>query len=266
MPMVNFSCDRIGPCGSLVGNLSASYNISCVPTTYPTEINTFAATQYWPGAPRWLAMDNQTDVLYYPEACVWRIDGAATGAIMQFLPSLFGASDDPLAVGNFYRDISYSTYGPIWLQRMYKSGTANITSVGHFMSDIANAMTAQMRRDGGDAYAKGSVYGLQTCIDVRWRWVVLPATLLAMTCVFLISVVMKSHHGRHDHDIRREVWKSNPMPLIWNGLEDKVKDDRLGDASRVKDMKAAVEGLRVRSTRTGGDQSKGSGRIALRES
>lgn len=72
----------------------------------------------------------------------------------------------------------------------------------------------------------GTAQALDSCLDVQWVWISLPAALLALTVVSLgvaMGMTWRSGHWRGD-------WGTSSLPLLFYGL-----DMNVGGEKRVSD-------------------------------
>lgn len=117
-----------------------------------------------------------------------------------------------------------------------KSMTRNIRNV--------NANNQAMSSDGyigplsGVEPANGTASYQNVYVSVRWPWLAFSATLVLLTFMFLVLTIIDS--SRHDV----AVWKSSPVPLLFNGLDDH-ETKRLGMASGVVEMEKLSREIKV---------------------
>lgn len=107
-----------------------------------------------------------------------------------------------------------------WLAPLYARGGATFASVDRQFGAYATAITHKFRAVGGSNYdgnlaetAKGAVVRTTVCTHFDWRWLLLPAGLVAATGAMLALTVRQG--GR---DGGPPVWKSSPLPLLFHGF------------------------------------------------
>ncbi|KAF1980955.1 hypothetical protein K402DRAFT_425809 [Aulographum hederae CBS 113979] len=106
----------------------------------------------------------------------------------------------------------------------------NMAMAGSFLNlqrsfqQLVDVMTAHIRNgDGVDlngnivngGIAAGSVFVTEICLDVHWPWLILPTSLLALTCVFFCYTTF---HTRNEN-----IWKSSSLAVLLHGLEPDVR-------------------------------------------
>ncbi len=95
--------------------------------------------------------------------------------------------------------------------------------------------------------AIGYVTSNETCVRVRWGWLVFPAALVALMIVFFIGMLLETRRGEE----RDRNWKSSPMALMYHGLDhDTLIEHEHSDTSRVEDLTDDAKELHVRLIRT----------------
>ena len=101
-------------------------------------------------------------------------------------------------------------------QNLAKSMTRNIRDVS------ASNQTWSLDGFIGPLNGTGPANGVATreyiYISVQWLWLILSATLVLLTVLFLILTIIKT--ARHDV----AVWKSSPLPLLFNGLDEDERE------------------------------------------
>jgi hypothetical protein len=80
-------------------------------------------------------------------------------------------------------------------------------------SEMTNAF-----RTGCDDLVFGTANNLGLVTTVRWGWFALPVVAVSLTTVFLIWVAASD---------QTDVWKNSPLALLFYGLTDKDRQDRL---------------------------------------
>lgn len=264
---------------SLAGDYPSLPGIDCSPSGSPQE-NKTQPTSLLPSGLRYANRSSNvshgSDTLWYDSSCTYDFAYAPSSGFRYSLNRVFfGTIDQPKSA--FIRQrISGLTIGDAWMLSLYANGQANLTSAARYMEGLAISMTAAIR-NGGDpsnsAPARGTVLASQTCVGVEWAWLALPAALLFLTLVFLVTTVVQSRRYTSTTTAEggRKPWKSSSLPLLWNGMRDETRAryERFDD---VKEMKESGNGMKVSLRRegwsehgaSGGDNYK-QGRWALRE-
>ncbi|KAK2782024.1 hypothetical protein FQN52_006025 [Onygenales sp. PD_12] len=113
----------------------------------------------------------------------------------------------PLLTGNGTAIKSYRT---VWssniMEALYgRAGTH--TDITNAFASLASALTTHMRSSICTSSTLGSISIVDSYIDIQWRWIILPGSLVAMTVVFLV-VTMAKTRGQY-------IWKSSPLALLF---------------------------------------------------
>jgi hypothetical protein len=93
------------------------------------------------------------------------------------------------------------------------------------IKSLAQSMSVSLRRSAigftddipqwtGDAWEQ------ETRVHIRWPWIILPASLLIFSFLFLAVTIMKSEKD----DKKVGIWKSSALAVLFNGLGDDVQD------------------------------------------
>ncbi|KAJ5671175.1 hypothetical protein N7507_000302 [Penicillium longicatenatum] len=116
--------------------------------------------------------------------------------------------------------------------------TAKIIDSG--LSVVVQRMAAslsKLARDSSNKTAPGIVSTEQTYVKVNWPWVTLPALLLALGIILVISTIMVNKHQRFG------LWKSSILPVLYHGLEKEylTVDDKYTDISQMDEAARNVD-------------------------
>ncbi|KAH6681011.1 hypothetical protein F5X68DRAFT_211702 [Plectosphaerella plurivora] len=169
--------------------------------------------------------------------------------------------------------------GNLWLVNAYNQGRGNLTTVGRMMQGLATSITAAMRNypheseyidmeEGEDRdmmlerVALGSniglVYKVDTCIHVRWVWIIYPAILLILQVIFCATILLvrpTSTPGGKRDTAEFSDWKSSPLALVSLSWGEGVYQ-KLGHVSSVRDLEKAVGKTKVILQRGDSDDPK----------
>jgi len=157
---------------------------------------------------------------WYAQDCVWTIEWNAVTAVRRTFNRMY--QDQTL-----FLDRQSRPNGEAWLKSLYHNGQSNLTTVEAHASKIARAITKQTRRirslrDPEYGFAKGTVMETATCVQVRWAWIIFPASLIACTMIFLATTIWKT--WRSDESGRRYgIWKSSSLAVLLGGLQDEAR-------------------------------------------
>ena len=192
---------------------------------------------------------NSSETLWYDSACTYDFGyGPTEGLQNSFTEVFFGTTYQPKSV-TIPRGLSSQPIGDAWMLSLYADRQANITSATAYMEGLAISMTAAIR-EGGDSSnsvpARGTVLSTQTCVRVEWVWLALPAVLLFLTLVFLVTTMVKSRRYTRTRATEdgRKPWKSSSLPLLWCGMRDEIRA-RYERFDKVEKMKESGDGIKV---------------------
>ncbi|KZM24552.1 hypothetical protein ST47_g4323 [Ascochyta rabiei] len=136
-----------------------------------------------------------------------------------------------------------------------------VNAVGskEMFSNIAKAMTTFIRTDGNNQEQAiksddimfdlspmepvvGTAWTLEVYIRVRWPWLTFLGFILLLTIVFLVLTIHQSFK------YKVAAWKSEPLALMYHGLESNKEDDQCFD--NVGDMQKHSTKVKVRLQET----------------
>ncbi|KAL9117633.1 MAG: hypothetical protein Q9187_005828 [Circinaria calcarea] len=237
---------------SLAGDYPSFPDINCSPSESLQE-NKTQPTSLLASGLRYANLSgialNSSDILWYHPSCTYDFGyGPTTGLVESFTKVFFGTLKQPKNV-TIPRGLPGDIIGDSWMLSLYADGQANLTSAAVYMEGLANSITAAIR-EGGDpsnsAPFRGTALGSQTCLGVEWAWLALPAVLLFLTLVFLMTTVVKSRRYTRTGAAEggRKPWKSSLLPLLWSGLRDETRA-RYERFDEVEKMKESGDGMKV---------------------
>lgn len=81
------------------------------------------------------------------------------------------------------------------------------------IENLATSMTNNIRqqKDSGSSPVEGVAYRTETYVHVRWAWFAYPATVLALSLLYLLGTIMESTN----RDI--PIWKTSNLALLFRG-------------------------------------------------
>jgi hypothetical protein len=92
-----------------------------------------------------------------------------------------------------------------------------LCSVTQFWKNSTDAMTSTVRADGVNGasdYAYGTAMASDTCANVQWAWISLPAIVVLGVIVFLSTLMITSPRRRE-----QPLWKSSALALVFTNLD-----------------------------------------------
>lgn len=152
-----------------------------------------------------------SDLIYSPpqsiinitaNASTFKVASLAAKAMNEFMSRTFTGSGGINASGAgsaFSSDVIHSLY--------------NTQDYSKSIEHLATSMTNNIRQqnDSGSSPFEGIAYKTETYVHVRWAWFAYPATLLALSLLYLLGTIIESRN--------REilVWKSSNLALLLHG-------------------------------------------------
>lgn len=138
--------------------------------------------------------------------------------------------------GELFRTESNSNYEGIYgglpeeyttstiLHAFYDYGSITFATLNDRFDGIAQSLTSYIRRIPGDvpthdrSPATGRVWTNDTCVAVRWSWIVLPAALLAFGTFYLALVLSMLARKAN-----QTMWKSSSVAMLSHGLDEPTR-------------------------------------------
>lgn len=157
-----------------------------------------------------------------PYECLYKMPGTTTYALLVYM-------DETLFQGECFYYTGDSTAldcgDEWWIEPLQQQGNASLASVASIVDNFARAATNMFRPVGSSLYyndwyhttadvALGTVYATEVCVRFQWRWLLLPACLLALSALLLLATVLVDGLSRR----RRPIWKSSLLPLLYYGF------------------------------------------------
>lgn len=102
------------------------------------------------------------------------------------------------------------------LLQVYDYGSVSLESLNSTFQNISQSITTYMRERGNANHSepvRGIVLHGQTCLEVRWGWLALPAALVVLTLLFFIAMIIQTRPTGN----RAQIWKSSPLALMYHG-------------------------------------------------
>lgn len=148
-------------------------------------------------------------------SCIYQFHSAILSATDRMFRDTFTTSIHPT--------IDFIPEGTATAFCFYNNSYVNRDSIAGIFDNIAQATTIRIRQSNANGIAylneqlKGSVEVAETCVLVRWPWIVYPAAISMFTIFFLAMVIIKSETDQGADVVRG--WKSSLLPLIYHRLD-----------------------------------------------
>lgn len=87
----------------------------------------------------------------------------------------------------------------------------NYTDINSVFQSLASSLTINARSKVCNAVVNGTAWTDQSFVHVRWLWLILPGSLVALSLAFLVITII---HTRNQY-----IWKSSPLALLFSDLQ-----------------------------------------------
>jgi hypothetical protein len=186
---------------------------------------------------------------YHPNDCVWSIHNNPNMAIRETLEDVFNNKEAEM-------DPRRGVTGPTQLRVLFENGDITFSTVKERMKLLTTSMTFVVRINGGGSLkdsiytqavpqvSQGDVWINTTCVAVRWKWMVFPAVMIALTGVFLLLVVIENRGVENDR-----LWKSSFLAALF--CEVHVHETPAGKEEMYKIAKSTSVSIEGKSGRLG---------------
>ena len=153
------------------------------------------------------------ETVWYPEDCVWAMTVTATSSIRQHLGAIYDAQ--------FLVFVPNGRSGSAAMRVLWNDGemrNAPLDHVSSLMTNLTTAMNTVLRTHGMPGFnkpAEGTMWYTTTCININWTWVAFPATMIALSAIFLLLVHLESRGVESER-----LWKSSIMAMLFCEMDD----------------------------------------------
>lgn len=146
-------------------------------------------------------------------ACIYQTDIATITSINYYLSDLFQGSAG-LAAETLRGSSNF-------ISAIFNSGNVSNTTIESNFKNISDSMTSYIQQNGASInnhFAVGKVLQSETCVHVRWEWLIFPAVMFTLTLIFFVGMVIETTskyallNGSHD-------FKSSALPLVFSRVE-----------------------------------------------
>jgi hypothetical protein len=156
--------------------------------------------------------------VWYPEDCVWALYLTSTSAVSYDLTAIFHQQ--------FIVDGYGAHHGTAAMRVLWNDGqmpTAPLEHVDRLMTNLTGAINIVLRTPSIESYnksAEGTTWYITTCIEVNWMWVAFPATMIALSAVFLLLVHLESRSVESER-----LWKSSILAMLFCEMDNVVTEE-----------------------------------------
>lgn len=204
----------------------STIDMSCVNDTTKNILKEEGYT--WDTATKWLPyIYNVTQGYRVNASCMYQTEVTSINSMHAYLSNFFqGHAGD----GDH---IQYGTSD--CMSALFHQGKVSDVTLDYIFKNVTNAMTNYIRQYGGVPSMRQGVVGdvlvAETCVNIRWKWMIFPVTLFLLTLVFFVGMVIETT-SRYSQASGSHDFKSSALPLVFTGLEvlvpQRVQESRFG--------------------------------------
>ena len=138
-----------------------------------------------------------------------------------------------------YVTVDTSNYERGWgssdaIQHIYLSD-----KVSEVIDNVARSMSAFIQNNNADSTVTGFQSHVDTYIEVRWLWLILPITTIFLASLFLaLTMYVSSRHAKN-------LWKSSILPVIFHGLHDTQTRPEIRTEKQLSGMQRVAKDIKV---------------------
>lgn len=191
-----------------------------------------------------------SDLIYNPpksiinitaNASSFRVASLAASAMNSFMSETFSGS------GGMNTSNSGSAFSSDVIHALYDT-----KDYSKRIENLAASMTNNIRQqnDSGSAPFEGVAYETETYVNVRWAWFAYPATMLALSLVYLLGTIIESR----DRDIA--IWKSSNLALLMQGQDLELSKSGQVPVNTLSEITEMAKDIEIELVQTRGGEWK----------
>ena len=182
--------------------------------------------------------------------CLYALDGFLDQSLfLQYYQYFFNGTITGVLDENDRIDRINRIDGPQNLQTIYNYDAVTFDRIDSIFHNISDAVTTYIRQAGNSnnsSPAIGVTSHNQTCLQVRWGWLSLPAILVLATNFFFVAIILQT---RPKGD-RAQIWKSSPLAYIFHGLDQPDRFHGRRALEGISDMEETARRIKVKLVTT----------------
>ena len=120
----------------------------------------------------------------------------------------------------------------------------NLTNFSALMDNLTSSLSVALLTKPNTEEVTGTAWRHKTHIQVHWRWLIFPFSLVILSFIFFSVVLCQNR--------RLRVWKSSTSPLLFHGLAERHKGGWVDNMEVVSGMDRAAGELEVKLVNTEG--------------
>lgn len=114
------------------------------------------------------------------------------------------------------------------------------TGLDQVTNKVASSLT-KLTLERSNTTVTGTISNTRTFVAVKWQWITLPAAVVLLSIVFLITTILVGSCQK-----RLALWKSSVLPLLYHGLDKKVGVPDGDEYATVSGMEVDAKSVEVR--------------------
>ena len=175
-----------------------------------------------------------SDLEYYPplgDNSSFKVANLAARAMNKFMSSSFSGSGGINGTSTgpaFSSDIIHALY--------------DTTNYSNRVENLGVSMTNNIRQqhDEDSSPFEGLAFKTETYVKVRWAWFSYPATVVAMSILYLFGTIIETTYRRVS------IWKSNNMVMLFQGQSMGLDHPTYVPVTTVSEMTALYKDIQVK--------------------
>lgn len=185
-----------------------------------------------------------SDLIYNPpqsiinitgNASTFKVASVAANAMNSFMSETFTGS------GGINSSSSGSAFSSDIIHALY-----NTRNYSKSIENLATSMTNNIRqqKDSDSSTFEGVAYKTETYVHVRWAWFFYPATVLALSLLYLLGTIIESRN----RDIL--IWKSSNLALLLHGQDLELSNSDRVPVNRLSEMNEMAKDIEIELIQT----------------
>ncbi|KAF6222142.1 hypothetical protein HO133_001228 [Letharia lupina] len=191
-----------------------------------------------------------SDLIYNPpqsiinitaNASTFKVASVAANAMNSFMSETFTGS------GGINSSSSGSAFSSDIIHALY-----NTRNYSKTIENLATSMTNNIRqqKDSDSSTFEGVAYKTETYVHVRWAWFFYPATVLALSLLYLLGTIIESRN----RDIL--IWKSSNLALLLHGQDLELSNSDRVPVNRLSEMNEMAKDIEIELIQTSDEDWK----------
>lgn len=195
-----------------------------------------------------------TVLMEMPTTCRYSMALSSSVLLSEVLQSVFNGTCDALLTASSIQpgavlDFILNCNQAWWLSSLFDDYNATADSIDQQMQSFALAMSNEIRQLASQTEnVTGTTWDTNVCIQIRWKWITLPAALVTLGAIELAWIIMRS--AGYGNTV--PIWKRSTLPFLFNGDRFRGKEgidyqdtSKIIAAMNIEEMEAAAKRTHV---------------------